>query len=253
MIAPLRGLTLLAACAEDRAPDVSARLRALGARVLEVPTIRIVPPDDFGPLDRALGTSAPFDWVVFTSHHGVRAFVERAKKIGVDPRAVGSWIATVGPATADATRRAGLRVRFTPSRFLTDSIAEGLGSLEGRRVLLPRADIARPSLADALRSRGAIVTEVVAYRTVTASPGRVPDGLDKVDLVVFTSASAARALDRILGPRSEPLKRRAGAVCIGPVTAEAARALGYALRVVAAEHTVPGLIGSLVREVSRNG
>jgi len=251
--APLRGLTLLVACTVDRAPDLAARLRALGARVLEVPTIRIAPPDDFGPFDRALRTRAPFDWVVFTSRHGVRAFDERAKAIAVDARTVGNKIAAVGPATAGAARGAGLRVDRVPSRFLTDAIADALGAVDGQRVLLPRADIARRSLADALRARGAIVTEVVAYRTLPAGADRPPDGLRDVDLVVFTSASAARGLERVLGPEAKDLKQRAAAACIGPVTAEATRALGYAVRVVATEHTVPGLLASIVQEVPRHG
>ena len=120
-------------------------------------------------------------------------------------------------------------------------------------MLLPRADIARRSLADALRARGATVRAVVAYRTVPAERPRSANPLDEVDVVVFTSASAARGLDRMLGPEAEPLKRRASAACIGPVTAEAARALGYDVRVVANEYTIPGLLASLVREVGRHG
>lgn len=254
MNAPLESFTVLAACTEERTPDLAARLRALGARVVEMPTIRIAPPGDLDPLDRALRTHVPFDWVVFTSRHGVAAFVERARGIAVDPRAVGRRVATVGPATAAAARREGLRVDFTPLRFLTDAIAEGLGRVQGRRVLLPRADIARKSLADALRARGAIVEEIVAYRTIPSDPSRAAAAtLRDVDFVVFTSASAAHSLDRILGPEAETLKRRAAAACIGPVTAEAARALGYDVRVVADEYTVPGLLTSLVREASRHG
>lgn len=254
MKTPLRGHTVLAACAEDRTSDLAGQLRALGAEVWTVPTIRIVPPEDFGPLDAALLEPVPFDWIIFTSSHGVTAFVDRARVLGLDPTGRGRRVATVGPATAATARRAGLHVDFTPARFVTDAISEGIGPLEGRRVLLPRADIARPSLAIALRGLGAIVREVVAYCTVPADRERAPRGpLKDVDTVVFTSASAVRGLDLALGPRSETLKRHAQAACIGPVTAEAARARGYGVRVVATEHTVPGLIAALAAEVARYG
>lgn len=227
------------------------RLRRLGAVPVAAPTIRIVPPGPGEPLDAALRRLDAYDWVVVTSANGARAVLARARAMGLDPASAGGvrW-AAVGPATAGALRRAGIEVALVPPRYRTDAIAEALGDIAGRRVLLPRADAAGPALAVTLRARGADVDEVVAYRTEVA-PARSRARIRRlvagrqVDTVVFTSASTVRGLVRLLGGDRQALGGMLVA-CIGPVTAAAVQQEGLRPDIVAEDHTTDGLIRALV-------
>lgn len=226
-----------------------ARLRALGAEAIAVPTIGIAGPRAGGPLDAALRRLADYDWVVVTSANGARACRVRARALGADLRGPRPRWAAVGPATARALRAAGVAVAMMPSRFLTEAIAEEVPVAAGDRVLLPRTEAAPPGLAQALRRRGAVVDEVVAYRTVIAPPRsrpRLHAAIHRgVDAVVLTSPSTVHGLVRLLGDRRGALGRAAIA-CIGPVTATAAIEEGLRPAVVAGEHTVDGLLDALV-------
>lgn len=229
-------------------------LEGRGAHVIPFPTVRLVPPKDLAALDQALQAWPTYDWVVFTSTHGVEAVASRAHELRLDLRRLRGRIAAVGPATRNAAESAGLPVHAVPDEFLTDRIADVLGDVRGRTVLLPRSKIARKSLAEDLRRRGALVVEVDAYEAEPASPD--VDELvsaDRVDVILFTSASAATNFTSLVPPDVlGRLKQQARVACIGPVTAEAARDLGFRVAAVAEEHTIPGLVESLA-EVASHG
>ncbi len=246
---PLDGRTVLVAASEERTEKIVNALRAEGATPIPFPTVRIVPPKDLAALDRALRAWHRYDWIVFTSTHGVESVVERARTLGLALRPVSGRIAAVGPATKAAVEAAGLPVHVVPEEFLTEAIPEALGDVSGQRILLPRSRIARKSLAKDLRARGAIVTEVDAYDAVLGSPDlEAVRRASRIDFVLFTSASAAQNVVALLpGGLLERLRSRAEAACIGPVAADAARNLGFRVTVVAEEHTVPGLLESLTR------
>lgn len=251
-VEPFAGRTVVVAASEGRVEKLAAELRHRGASVLTFPTVRLVPAEDSEPLDRALRGWTRYDWIVFTSTHGVDSVVQRAKSLGVDLRRIRGRIAAVGPATKATLEAAGLPVSVVPDEFLTDRIAASLGDVCGRAILLPRSRIARKSLARELRERGAIVTEVDAYDAVPAEPSL--DSLRKasrVDFVLFTSASAATNFASLV-PQDllARIQATAEAACIGPVTAEAARDLGFRVTVVAEKHTIPGLIESLAEMTS---
>jgi uroporphyrinogen-III synthase len=247
---PLAGRRVLVTRPRAQSRALARRLQALGAEAHIVPAISIVPPRAGGPLDRALRRLGDYDWVIVTSANGARACIRRARSLGVDPGAAPTRWAAVGPATARVLRRAGVAVAMTPSRFLTEAIADELRDVRGQRILLPRTEAAPPSLAEALRSRGAAVDEVAAYRTVLA-PARsrsrlraLVDGRG-IDTVIFTSASTVRGLLRLLGDRRDAL-RQMEIACIGPVTAAAVHQEGFTPAVVAEEHTVEGLVSAMV-------
>ena len=254
MAAPLRGRTCVVAASEDRVQRLQGELESRGARVIPFPTVRLVPPKDLAALDQALLTWPTYDWIVFTSTHGVEAVVARARELRLDLLRLRGRIAAVGPATRKAAEAAGLPVHAVPEEFLTDRIADVLGDVRGCTVLLPRSKIARKSLAVDLRRRGALVVEVDAYEAEPASPD--VDALasaDRVDVILFTSASAAANFTALVPPEVlDRLKQEARVACIGPVTAEAARDLGFRVAAVAEEHTIPGLVESLT-EVSIHG
>ncbi len=212
-----------------------------------------MPPEDLGPLDDALRGWASFDWIVFTSAHGVTAVAERAKELRIDLRQTRARIAAVGPVTRAALQNHGLPADVVPGEYVTDAIAGVMGDVAGKRVLLPRSRLSRQSLPDTLRARGAEVVQVNAYDAIVPQ-----DRLDAVlpraiDFVVLTSPSSAENLGALL-PESDLVRllERTPAAAIGPVTAEAARNLGFRIAVVAQEHTIDGLVQSLA-EVGRVG
>ena len=144
---PLFGQRVLVTRARTQASVLSARLRALGAEAIELPTIRIVPPADWGPLDRAIESLTAYDWIVFASVNGVRFFWERLTEADLDARALGAVkLAAIGPITASELETHGLRADYTPPTYVAEAIASGLGDVRNQRILLPCADIARPAL-----------------------------------------------------------------------------------------------------------
>lgn len=238
----------------EQAGELCAALRTHGFEPISVPTVAIDRASAAADLDAMLaGGLDHTDWLVVTSANGALALAERMAAGG---RALPPEIrlAAVGPATAGALEDAGLRVDHVPDRYLTVAIAEGLGDVAGRRVVLARADAATPDLRNALLEAGADVTEVVAYRTVEG-PAESRDALHVAlqrDLrgVTFTSSSTVRGLMRLASPIDRQRARAIPALCIGPVTAGTAVRLGFDVTVVAEEHTTAGLAGAIARHLS---
>ena len=163
-------------------------------------------------------------------------------------------VAAIGPATSQELERFGKIPSYVPEEYLSKQVAQGLGDVRGKRILLPRADIASKKLPSLLRQRGALVDEVVAYRTV------IPDELTSVrlrslldagvDLITFTSPSTVRNFVQALG--ASELQSRLKDVkiaCIGPVTVEAAEELGVHVDIVALNHTIDGLVEAIENEI----
>jgi len=251
----LAGLRVLVTRARQQASQLSQRLIQQGAVPIEFPTIEIRPTDDPAALDRALARLDRFGWVILTSTNGVDAFFERLAGLGKDARALGrSRVAAIGPATAGALRDHGIEADWMPEQFLGEAIVEGFRrfDISGVEVLLARADIAPPLLADGLTAQGALVTEVSAYRTVPAesSRDRLLAALEskQIDLVTLTSSSTVRNLVDGLGGRRELLDGVAVA-SIGPVTSATASELGVRIDVTADEHTIDGLVRALTEWV----
>jgi uroporphyrinogen III methyltransferase/synthase len=250
---PLFGQRILVTRTRQQASVLSARLRELGAEPVELPTIRIEPAGDWAPLDDALGQLSSFDWIIFTSVNGVRFFWERLANAGLDARALHRvQIAAIGPATAGELVARGLRPDYVPQKYVAEAVAAGLEEIQGQRVLLPRADIARPALADLLREAGAAVSEVTAYRTLRpeSQDGELRDLLKGITAATFTSSSTVRNLATMAQGAGLDLSATLRGVviaCIGPVTAQTARELGLAVDVVATEYTIDGLVKALVQ------
>jgi uroporphyrinogen-III synthase len=234
---------------EDQAEGLCSRLRALGAEPIEFPVIAIAPPEAGGPLDQAIARLSSYDWIIFTSVNGVEHFWERleAPAVGSQPliaRFPSLKVAAIGPATAMALRQRGVEIRLMPAEYRAEAILDEIGDVAGQRILLPRADIARPALAEGLQSKGAQVDEVPAYRTVPATPS--PAAFDAlragVDVITFTSSSTVRNFSALTAglDYGDPL-----IACIGPVTAATARELGLRVDVVAKVYTVEGLLEAL--------
>jgi uroporphyrinogen III methyltransferase/synthase len=249
---PLSGQRVLVTRTREQASALSARLRSRGAEVVELPTIQVAPPEDWAPLDRAITSLADCDWLVFTSVNGVRFFWERLTGANMDARALsGARLAAIGPATAAELKACGLQPDYVPQDYVAEAVAAGLQDIRGQRVLLPRADIARPALAELLRQRGAKVTEIAAYRTLR--PAVVADDLrpllDRVTVATFTSSSTVRNLAAMAQDAGVQLARaldQAAIACIGPITAHTARELGLPVHITAEQYTIDGLVEALI-------
>jgi len=256
---PLFGRRIVVTRPREQSADLVETLEGLGALVIEAPTIRIVPPEDFGPLDEACAQAATFQWIVFTSANGVDYFMQRLQAGPADIRDLkGVRLCAIGPGTADRLARFGVKADLMPSEYRAEAVLEALrttGDLSGQRILLPRASIARELLAEELRRSGADVVEVTAYRTVSVESQRQgePDVyrmlLDKrVDAITFTSASTVRSFVRMIGAeQAADLLRSTAVACIGPVTAEAAAQCQIITSIMPAEYTMPGLVEALVK------
>lgn len=246
--------TMLVTRPAAQASELVARLQERGLGAVVVPTVAIDRSSAAADLDRMLTTLDGADWLVLTSANGAEALSARIAITGCGMPA-GTRVAAVGPATADALRAAGIRVDHVPSDYLTVEIASGLGDVRGRRVVLARADAATPELRQALQTRGALVEEVVAYRTVegpasSRDPLRAALHAD-VRGVTFTSSSTVRGLLRLASAVDRGRARSLPAFCIGPVTAATARRAGFHVATVAAEHTATGLAESIADHFDR--
>lgn len=262
---PLFGKRIAVTRPREDAAELSDRLAALGAEPVETPTIRMAPPEDWAPLDGAIDTIDGMDWIVFTSVNAVEHFMQRLYRGGRDVRALeGVKLCAVGPSSRQRLLRYGLNADLAPADYRAEGVVAALeaeGVVDGRSYLLPRADVGRERLAEALAAAGARVTDVTAYRTLPADPDpdRGPDlyGMlleGRIDVVTFTSAASVHNFAAIYGAEqsADLLQQTAVAVC-GPVTAEAAARLGIPVGVMPKEYTLDALVESIAAHFRKPG
>lgn len=250
---PLLGKRIVVTRARAQASEAIQQLTSLGADCIECPTIEVVPPESWQPLDDAIARLKQYQWLVFTSVNGVRFFFERLAIQGLDTRALGHVrTAAIGPATAQCMRQYGLNTDILPSTYQAESIVEAFSevALKDQKVLLPRAKEARVILPEELQRMGAHVDEVAAYQTVQSTQGSeqlIRDlGAKTIDMVTFTSSSTVRNFKALLPKNAMPLMEGVAVACIGPITAETAKELGFEADLVAEEFTIPGLCHAII-------
>jgi uroporphyrinogen-III synthase len=229
-------------------------LAGAGFEPVFFPVIDIHPIENNAELDRAIEHLEQFDWVVFTSANGVDVFFQRFNAIytqaGLRTVFATTRLAAIGPKTAEALLRHGVNPDFIPQEFIAEAILPGLGDLVGRNVLLPRAEISRKALPEAISAAGGFSYEIAVYRTLPAEVE--PSGLEAlksgVDVVTFTSSSTVKNFVEILRRQGlDPFNIPGHPViaCIGPITQRTARELGFAEPVMAEEYTTRGLVNLL--------
>lgn len=252
----LAGHTILVTRARHQAGTLSHQLQELGAEVIELPAIEIVPPDSYQPLDDALRVLKKYQWIIVTSANAVRVLGERLAFLGLDVAALKHLqVAAVGRSTADALESAGVRVDVVPERYVGESLVFALEKkVRQSRVLLARASIARDVVPEALIRCGASVDCVDAYSTILpeTSIARMRELLAAhapvPDAATFTSSSTVTNFFRLLaaaGYSRPPAGLRA--LSIGPITSATLREHGWEPAAEAAEHTVSGLVDAAVR------
>lgn len=255
---PLFGQRIVVTRTREQASQLSQQLRELGADILEIPTIKIQPPDEKQPVVEALQGVGEYNWIVFTSPNGVNAFFDYFFKAYDDIRAFGNLrIAAVGPATAARLKELHLRVDVMPDEYVAKKIGAAIHKfedVENLRILIARAQVANPDLPKELEDLGAIVDDVAVYKTVpeTDDPHGVAAKLVEsgADWITFTSSSTVENfharfdLPKLL--RQFPSMRLAS---IGPETSKAITALGLKPALEAKPHTIDGLASAIRRAV----
>lgn len=253
---PLAGRRIAITRPAEQSDELARGIRALGGEPVLRPAIAIMPSADPQALDAALASLARYAWVAVTSANAARALGERLAAGGL-ALPDGVRIAAVGPATAAALARHVRAPDLVADEHVAEALAGAIPVAPGERVLFPRAELARDALPDALRRRGALVDEAVAYRT---EPGAGIEQLTAelragaLDAVLFASASAARFTAERLADAVEPTgssaphrRGRAAIFCLGPATAAEARAHGLVVDGVAEPHTIEGLLRLVAR------
>ncbi len=230
-------------------------LQRAGFETSFLPVIEIRPAEDLSDLDEAVREIETYDWIVFGSANAVEIFCDHAGEWLVTRQPRIPKVAAIGPKTAQALQSRGLTADFIPDEYVAEAILPGLGNVKGKRVLLPRAEIARDVLPLAIRKAGGTAREVTIYQTLPAEAD--PIGLDElrsgVDFVTLTSPSTVDnfvSLARRSGLDPVNLPGEPFFLCIGQITEQAARQQGLKRLIVAAEHTTDGMIKALAQYVA---
>jgi uroporphyrinogen III methyltransferase/synthase len=245
--------------AKEQAGELAALLAGYGAEPVEAPTITIVPPPDWAPVDQAISEIGTYDRIIFTSVNGVDRFMTRLWAKGRDSRwLAGRRICCIGPRTAQELERFGVRADVIPAEYQAEGVLAVLNQqdLKNSRILIPRAEVARELLPDELCAAGAYVKVVAVYRTLTPdqdSGGWRQELRDhRIHVVTFTSSSTVRNFVMMLGgvEAVKPLLQSVLIACIGPITANTAEEYGLTVSIMPSENTIPALVSAIAHHYS---
>ncbi len=252
---PLFGKRIVVTRTRSQAGELSARLRRLGAEVLEMPTIRLAPPTDKREFAESVVHCHTYDWLIFSSPNGVEKFFQAFFAVYKDIRSIGgARIAAIGPGTAAKLREHGLAVDLMPKKYVAEGLIQAfkdardeIGAVEHSTFLWVRGEEARSVIYDGLTEMRAIVDECVAYKTepetddVTGAQALFRQ--EGADIVTFTSSSTAENFFKL----GLPWPDGCVAASIGPVTTATLKTLGHAPQITAKEHDIDGLVNAIVK------
>jgi uroporphyrinogen III methyltransferase/synthase len=247
---PLFGKRILVTRPKKQVKEISQLLRERGALTVEMPVIKIVPPQSWTEFDQAIKNIKGYGWILFTSVNAVEMFFKRLHFLNLDSRCLGGIrIGAIGPATARALEGHGIRTDYVPRVYTSQGLIAGFGrkSIAGQKVFLSRADIASKELSDGLSNLGAEVLEVTVYRTIVGSGNSLVKKMllkGEIDVITFTSASTVNNLIEILSSDWQIIKK-AKLAAIGPNTSSALKQRGLKPDIMASEHTIPGLVDAI--------
>jgi len=255
----LFGKRIVVTRARAQASDMRQRLEAFGAEVVQFPTIRIQPPESWKEIDAAIKGIETFDWIIFSSVNGVSAFFERLFKSGKDTRALGGiLVAAIGPRTAEKVRDFGVMPDLVPDDYKAEGLLAVFPEGGEKKILFPRARVAREVLPETLKARGHQVDVIPVYETVMETPGEemIEDILTgKVDMVTFTASSTVRNFVAIMGgpEKARAMPPTVKIASIGPITSETLRQAGFRVDVESPVYTIDALIEVIVEGLRAEG
>jgi len=251
---PLFGKRIVITRARAQASSLVSKLSRLGAQCIEIPTIKIVPPEDISPLKKSIENIDNYDWLVFTSVNGVKFFFDTLFDMGKDVRSLGHLkLACIGPVTKERLQDYGIISDILPETYRAESVIKAFSNIElkNKKILLPRAKKARTILPEELTRMGAKVDEVIAYETLLDMNKKeelinlLQDS--EIDAVTFTSSSTVSNFISLFDSKdSRKLLKNIITASIGPITSETARSLDIEPEIEAKEFTIQGLVDSLL-------
>lgn len=254
---PLLGKSVVVTRPAHQSGGMVSRLSELGANAIIHPAIAIRDPDDWQPVDDAIGRLADFDYLVFSSANGVHYFMRRLLAQGKDARAIGkAKLAVIGPRTADALKQYSLNADLLPTSYRAEALAsaltDGQRDVNGKRFLLLRASRGREVLAEQIGAAGGVVEQIVVYRSddVVAANAELEEHWEDstVDWITVTSSAIARSVVKLWGDRLAGVKLAS----ISPVTSQTLRELGHEPAAEAVEYTTDGVIDAILDNESGN-
>jgi uroporphyrinogen III methyltransferase/synthase len=229
-----------------QADEFANKLRSAGFEPIYFPVIEIKPVENNIALERALSKLGCYEWIVFTSTNAVEVVFGKYSRL-IFGDGIGTKFAAIGPKTASSLKARGIDPDFVPEEYVAEAILPGLGDLIGKWVLLPRAEIARKALPEAIFNAGGIPHEITVYKTLPSQPNS--EGLAAlragVDVITLTSPSTVEnfiAIAEKNGLDPLHLPNTPQFACIGPITEKAAREAGLPNLLVAKEYTTDGLM-----------
>ncbi len=251
---PLFKKQIIVTRADSQASEFSKLLEKKGACPFQFPTIETVPPDSWEGLDKAIQSIEMYDWLIFTSANGVKYFLQRISENQKDVRCLkGIKLCAIGPKTAKVLEKLGLRIDFVPAEYKAEAIIEGLGSNEvkGKKILIPRAAVAREVLPEELTKLGATVDVVEAYKTIQPKrkTGEIREMLKnkEVDAITFTSSSTVTNFISMF-KKEEIIDLLNGVTiaCIGPITTDTAEKNGLKVSIIPGDYTIEAFTDAIV-------
>lgn len=248
----LNGKHILVTRSAEQAPALSHALAVLGAEPIVVPTIEIVAPQSYADLDQAIADIAQIDYLILTSVNAVRAFCGRLSAQKLDAAALHHvQVVAVGPKSAESLAMFGLRADLVPGNYRAEGIVSLLKDrVAGKKVLYPKAALARDLIPTRLRDAGADVIDPVAYSSAPPADAaeRIKAALrEGLDLLTFTASSTVENFARLLDENGLKQARAIPVASIGPLTTATAEKLGFYVTIEPEDSTLEELVGAIVR------
>ncbi|NOR50599.1 MAG: hypothetical protein GQ530_06180 [Desulfuromonadales bacterium] len=247
---PLFGRRVLVTRASEQAPALIDALSKLGAEAIVVPTITIIPPASFAELDQAISELEQIDYLLLTSINAVTAFFDRLETQGHDANALsGLQTVVVGPKSAEALAAHGVCADLMPEDYRAEGVVALLKDrVSGKRLLYPKAALARDLIPAELSAAGGKVIDPVAYASAPPADaaGKLQQALaDGLDLLTFTASSTVQNFADLIDPESLALAKQIPVASIGPLTSETARKLGLNVVIEPSDSTLEDMVEAI--------
>jgi len=257
---PLKGKTIVITRTVEQSKESASALTSLGAKVIIVPTLEIVPPTDWSKFDSVVSHPEKIDFIIFTSVHAVQMFSKRCREVGALINYNRTKVVAVGNKTSSCCHKNNISVNIVPDKFSADGVIEVLSkyNLKNKIVFIPRSAIGREELPKGLKDLGAIIKSVPVYNVSIPAGDRLKENLNElnsanVDLFIFTSPSTFENFLQIANIKN-PFQyfNRFDVAAIGPTTKEAIESKKVKVKILPDEYTINGLTKKIVEYYSNH-
>jgi len=255
----LHGKSILITRPREKAIAMATLVQRYHGEPVICPTIEIAAPINWNSVDETLADIPQYDWLIFSSVHGVHYFLSRLDSVSSSAALQQMKIAAVGRKTADRLDKHGVKVDVIPREYNAESLLNSLGALpiSGKKLLLVTGDKSLPTLYDSLSEFNAQVDRIVVYRNIAADAGQIIPVINRlqtheIDYLTFTSPSTFHNFLELMEGQFEnpqPVVQQQQIVVIGPVTGTAVQDAGFTPTVTAEESTIEGILTAIAHHI----